>query len=192
MGELEMASEKGRLVYVMGPSGAGKDSVLREARSRIDGRHPVAFTHRYITRPPTAGDENHVALTVAEFELRRARGLFAMWWKAHGLLYGIGIEIEQWQQAGLVVVVSGSREHFLGNLATACDVVPVLITTDTATLARRLSARGRENDQAVAERLNRGASLKITHPNLVTIDNSGALEHAGQQLADLIVSLIPR
>ncbi|HEX6978183.1 MAG TPA: phosphonate metabolism protein/1,5-bisphosphokinase (PRPP-forming) PhnN [Alphaproteobacteria bacterium] len=187
-----MASETGRLVYVMGPSGAGKDSVLREARSRIDGRYPVAFAHRYITRPPTAGDENHVAVTVAEFELRRARGLFAMSWKAHGLLYGIGIEVEQWQRAGLVVVVSGSRQHFQENLTTACDVVPVLITADTATLARRLSARGRESDQAVTDRLSRGASFKVTHPNLVTIDNSGALEHAGQRLADLIVSLISR
>src|SRR5688500_10000865 len=87
------------IVYVMGPSGAGKDTLLRYARERLEGQ-PVAFAHRYITRPSTSGDENHVALTLAEFHARRAHGLFIMEWEAHGLSYAIGREIEAWRQAG--------------------------------------------------------------------------------------------
>ena len=51
------------LVYVMGPSGAGKDSVLDRARTMLSVEAPVAFAHRYITRPADIGGENHVALT---------------------------------------------------------------------------------------------------------------------------------
>ena len=90
----------GPLVYVMGPSGAGKDSVLERARSLLSVDTPVAFAHRYITRPADVGGENHVALTRAEFASRRAHGLFAFHWHAHGNDYGIGREVEAWRAAG--------------------------------------------------------------------------------------------
>ena len=45
----------GRLVYVMGPSGAGKDSLLSFARSAL-ADEPVVFAHRYITRPAGQGE----------------------------------------------------------------------------------------------------------------------------------------
>jgi ribose 1,5-bisphosphokinase PhnN len=58
----------GRLIYVMGPSGAGKDSLLGFARDRLKAE-PILFAHRYITRPSGNG-EAHVELTVEEFEVR--------------------------------------------------------------------------------------------------------------------------
>ena len=118
----------GPLIYVMGPSGAGKDSVLERARSMLSIETPVAFAHRYITRPADVGGENHVALTRAEFALRRAHGLFAFHWHAHGNDYGIGREIEAWRAAGLSVVVSGSREHYEKVTGSDPDLHPVLIT----------------------------------------------------------------
>src|ERR1700722_10988516 len=89
------------LVYVMGPSGAGKDSVLNRARALLGADAPVVFAHRYITRPAEAGGENHVALSPEEFAVRRAHGLFAFHWQAHGNEYGIGREIHAWRKAGL-------------------------------------------------------------------------------------------
>ncbi len=41
---------QGQLVYVMGASGSGKDSLLQALRPRLRGV-PVAFARRYITRP---------------------------------------------------------------------------------------------------------------------------------------------
>ena len=175
-------------VYVMGPSGAGKDTVLRHARDRL-GDAPVAFAHRYITRPPVADDENHVALSVPEFRVRKARGLFAMDWEAHGLCYGIGCEIDIWRRAGLVVVVSGSRAHFGQALAKAPDVVPVLVICAPAELARRLAQRGRESEEAIAERLRRNPAPALSHPRLVTLDNSGPIEVAGERLMALLRKL---
>jgi ribose 1,5-bisphosphokinase len=173
------------IVYVMGPSGAGKDTLLRYARDRLaDG--PVAFAHRYITRPPIAGDENHIALSVPEFRARKARGLFAMDWEAHGLLYGIGCEIEAWRRAGVVVVVSGSRGHFEQALTTVSEVVPVLVTCAPTVLAQRLALRGRDSEAAIAERLRRNPAPALSHPALVTLDNSGAVEVAGDRLVALL------
>lgn len=173
------------IVYVMGPSGAGKDTLLRYARERLDGQ-PVAFAHRYITRPPTAGDENHIALTLAEFHARRAHGLFAMDWEAHGLFYAIGREIEAWRQAGLVVVVSGSRTHFERTLAKSAAVTPVVVTCAPEILAKRLTQRGRESEAAIAERLKRNPVPALAHPALATIDNSGTVEDAGERLVALL------
>jgi ribose 1,5-bisphosphokinase len=176
----------GPIIYVMGPSGAGKDSLLRYARARLDGL-PIAFAHRYITRPPAPNDENHVALSPAEFALRKARGLFAMHWEAHGLFYGIGLEIETWRRTGLVVVVSGSRTHFDAHLAGSQDVTPLLITCAPDVLAKRLLARGRETAEAIAERLSRATSAPA-HPALVTIDNSGPIDQAGERLVALLAA----
>jgi ribose 1,5-bisphosphokinase len=173
------------IVYVMGPSGAGKDTLLRYARERLDGQ-PVAFAHRYISRPPVAGDENHIALTLAEFHARRAHGLFIMDWEAHGLFYAIGREIEAWRQAGLVVVVSGSRAHFERALAGSPAVMPVVVTASPEMLARRLAQRGRESEAAIAGRLRRDPARALAHPALVTLDNSGAVEEAGERLVALL------
>jgi ribose 1,5-bisphosphokinase len=177
------------IVYVMGPSGAGKDSVLLYARERLDGR-PVVFAHRYITRPATPGDENHIALSASEFAARKVRELFAMHWQAHGFEYGIGIEIEGWRKAGCIVVVSGSRDHFKQQLASAAHIVPVVITSDPAVLAQRLADRGRDNGDAVRQRLERGAALRVCHPALVTIDNSGMVARAGDGLVAVLTRLL--
>ena len=75
-----------RLIYLMGPSGAGKDSLLAALRADADRAPLVA--HRYITRPADAGCENHIALSEPEFLRRRAKGLFALDWQAHQQRYG--------------------------------------------------------------------------------------------------------
>ena len=44
---------KGKLIWLMGPSGSGKDSLLEVLRQQA---HPqLLVAHRYITRPANAG-----------------------------------------------------------------------------------------------------------------------------------------
>jgi ribose 1,5-bisphosphokinase len=176
------------LVYVMGASGCGKDSCLRYAKDRLPLDAPVAFAHRYITRPADSGGENHVALTPGEFNLRLSRGLFCLHWESHGLCYGVGREIETWLAVGLKVVLNGSREYFPRALARFPDLVPVEITAEAGAVAERLAARGRETPAQVEERMRRGASLRIKHPGLVRIDNSGPLPLAGEKMLDCLRS----
>jgi ribose 1,5-bisphosphokinase len=173
----------GALVYVMGPSGAGKDSVLGRARAMLSTDLPIVFAHRYITRPADSGGENHVALSRAEFALRRAHGLFAFHW------HGIGHEIHAWRRAGLAVVVSGSREHFRTMDGVDKDTVPVLITAPAGRLKERLLKRGREDSAAAAERLRRGLTRDLDVTGAVTIVNDGALDEAAETLIRLLATL---
>ncbi|MDT8839054.1 phosphonate metabolism protein/1,5-bisphosphokinase (PRPP-forming) PhnN [Paraburkholderia fungorum] len=171
----------GRLIYVMGPSGAGKDSLLNFARSRLMGE-PILFAHRYITRPSGNG-EAHVALSVEEFAARSVLGLFALEWSSHSLRYGIGIEVDAWLARGCTVVVNGSRQHLQHTLARYpyAEVVHVKAAPDI--LEARLGARARESAEQVASRLARRAPFSLPAGiRCTTIDNSGALEDAGHAL----------
>lgn len=170
------------LFYVMGPSGAGKDSVLARARALLAADSSVVFAHRYITRLPDAAGENHVALSASEFALRRSHGLFAFHWLAHGNHYGIGREIHAWRRAGLGVVVSGSREHFQNVAGVDPDTYPVLITAPAERLRERLAMRGREDQAAAAQRLARSTAYEVHDPRLITITNDGPLEEAAAAL----------
>lgn len=181
----------GALIYVMGPSGAGKDSVLARARALLPNNMPIAFAHRYITRPADSGGENHIALSPAEFAVRRARGLFAYHWQAHGNDYGVGCEIHDWRQAGVAVVVSGSRDHFQKTGGLDSQARPVLITASPQRLQERLAGRGRETAAEAAARLDRADAYAIDDPRLITIVNDGALDEAAQRLVDLLAALMP-
>lgn len=175
----------------MGPSGAGKDSVLDRARSLTLPGTPVVFAHRYITRPAEAGGENHVALSAVEFETRRRQGLFAFHWQAHGNAYAIGAEIHRWRELGLTVVVSGSREHFSQASGIDDGTIPVLITAPADRLAARLANRGREDADAAQARLQRAQALGVDDPRLVTIVNDGALDDAAEKFFSLLARLRP-
>ena len=141
---------KGRLIYVVGPSGAGKDSLLHFAREHVAGTS-VVFAHRYITRE-TGHNENHIALTREEFTARSAQGLFALEWSSHELHYGIGIEIDAWLERGCTVVVNGSRAYLARALKRYQHLEVVHIHAAPHILAQRLSTRGRETAEQVAAR----------------------------------------
>lgn len=172
------------IIYVMGPSGAGKDTILRRARAMLSPRDRVAFAHRYITRTSDPSRENNVELSAAEFEVRRDAGLFAFDWHAHGYSYGVGVEIEDWRDKGFTVVVSGSRAHFAG-LARSPALVPVVITAREDALAQRLAARGQESPDAILERLRRRPEPPAD-VGMTVIDNSSSPEVATADFVALL------
>jgi ribose 1,5-bisphosphokinase len=175
----------GRLIYVMGPSGAGKDSVIACAR-RMGDPARLAVAHRYITRPPRLDAENHIALSEVEFAARRRAGWFALWWNSHGLSYGIGREIDLWLVGGVAVLVNGSRAYLAEAVARYPDLLPVLVTAAPEIRRSRLLARERESANEIAARLDRRIDAMPDHPELVTIDNSGALEKGSRALLGLL------
>lgn len=180
--------QQGRLVYVMGPSGAGKDTLLAYARDRVSGSR-VIFAHRYITRAAGAGGENHVCLSHEEFGMRAERGLFVLQWSSHGLRYGIGIEIETWMDRGFTVVVNGSREYLAQAIARYPTLAAVHVDAQPDVLAARLASRGRETLDEVRARLARRVPLTVPpHTTLITIDNSGEIEDAGRALLEVLAA----
>lgn len=188
---------RARLFYVMGASGAGKDSLLAYARERISGQPaaaaPVLFAHRYITRPPTADGENHIALSSAEFTQRHAWGCFALDWESHGCRYGIGVEIDTWLAAGASVVMNGSRA-FLERAAQRYGerLSLVEIQVDAQVRAQRLASRGRESGEALDQRV--AHRVQWTPPDgipLTVIANNGTLAQAGDALVAVLTRLAP-
>lgn len=175
------------LFYVMGPSGSGKDSLLRALRERLKPADPVIIAHRYITRAADA-NEASVALTADEFTRRVDLGCLAMHWQSHGLHYGIGVEIEQWLAQGLKVIVNGSREYLSDAATRYPKLCAVHVQVKPEVLAARLRNRGRESEAAIAKRLER-ANQPFAVPQgckLVEIDNSGALEDSAREFAALV------
>lgn len=182
----------GHLVLVVGPSGAGKDAVLEAARADLPPGPSIRFATRVITRPATAGGEDHEAVDPDTFQRLADGGAFALSWHAHGLDYGLPIAIEDWLADGAVVVANASR----GVIDVARARYPALtvlqITAAPAVLARRLAARGREDGAAIDARLARADRTVPPAPDVVTIANDGALADAAARVRDVLVGLAGR
>ncbi len=185
--------ENGSLVYVMGPSGCGKDSLLRGAACILgkggkDAR--VAFVRRYITRPSEAGGEDHIAVSVADFAAERAAGFFALDWESHGLCYGIAAaDIDGRLAEGMTVVLNGSRAYLPEALRRYPKLIPVLIAVRPEILRDRLLARGRETPEEINARLSRIIPEADEPAGLIRLDNSGPLADAVETFTALLLRI---
>lgn len=167
-----MAEASGsRLIYLMGASGSGKDTLLRLLRGQLQDSEPVLVAHRYITRD-SAGTEDALSLSADEFARRAALGCFALCWDSHALRYGIGVEIDAWLGQGAAVIVNGSRAHLAQAHARYPGLTAVEITVDPARLAQRLASRGRESADQIAQRLAR-ATQAFAVPSACVIRHVG-------------------
>jgi ribose 1,5-bisphosphokinase len=179
----------GALVLVVGPSGAGKDTLMDAARAALAGEPGVHFARRLITRPAMAGAEDHDSCSEAAFAEAQARGEMALSWRAHGLSYGIpGREIAGIER-GEVVIANISRGSIAAAERLAQRVVVVNITAPDAVLARRLAARGRESEADIAARLARAAPLRTQSAELVAIRNDRTVAEAAGEFVALLRGL---
>lgn len=170
-----------RLVYVIGPSGAGKDTVMRGLRQVWPSAASAHWARRSITRPAESGGEEHEALDVSTFEEERQANAFAMHWKANGLSYGVRHSELQPLKSGQWVFVNGSRSWLPKLLARWPEATVVHIGADPEVLAQRLRARGRETADSIAARLARQVPLELPAGS-IRIENNGALEGAVAEL----------
>ncbi|KQP74663.1 ribose-phosphate pyrophosphokinase [Methylobacterium sp. Leaf111] len=144
----------GGFALVVGPSGAGKDTLLRLARDALGGDPRFVFPRRLITRAPSAHEDN-VALTEEAFTEGAAAGAFALHWRAHGLGYAIPGNAVELARAGRLVVCNVSRRIVEEARRTLPQVGVVAITAAPEVLARRLAARARPEDGDLRTRLDR-------------------------------------
>ncbi len=165
----------GRVYAVVGPSGAGKDTLIAAARV---ARRDLHIVRRVITRPVEAGGEPFEGVTPEEFAERAAAGAFALMWQAHGLHYGIPATAMDAVSEGRDVIFNGSRAM----LAEAWEVFPnltvILVTAPINVLAERLAQRGRETPNEIAARLTR--QLYEVPPGIPVrvVENAGPLDVA--------------
>ncbi len=170
----------GTVLVVVGPSGAGKDSLIGHARQELAGDPAVLFVRRTVTRTAVAAAEDHDCLSVDEFAAALEAGRFAVSWDAHGLRYGIPSCVRRHLGQGGVAVVNGSRAALPDICSAFGRVTVVHVTARPEILAARLAGRGRESEADILRRLRRSA-IDLPHcPERLEIDNSGAFEVAAQ------------
>lgn len=179
----------GAIIVVVGPSGAGKDSVIGFVARHFADRQDIDFVRRVITRPSDAGGEDHESISGEVFDDRLSAGDFAVAWQAHGLKYGIPRDALEKVRAGRILIANGSRA-VLGQFRQAFPRVAIVnITASPQVLASRLVARGRESEEDILNRLKRRVPDIFNEPDVTTIDNSGPLEIAGSRFAALVTEL---
>jgi phosphonate metabolism protein PhnN/1,5-bisphosphokinase (PRPP-forming) len=169
------------LVLVVGPSGAGKDTVLGLVRQALAGDPRFRFVRRVITRPADAGGEDHEAVSEAAF----AQRTYALQWQAHGLRYGLPVDVIEDLARGIVVVANVSR-LVIAEAAERFPVRVIEVTAPPAVLAQRLTQRGRETAEDVAKRLARDVSIPDRVPVDTVVNDKTPAEAAERFIAALI------
>ena len=162
----------GRLVLVVGPSGAGKDTLLKGARAACAYDPAVVFPRRVVTRA-TSDAEDHDSIDTAAFARAANAGAYALWWQAHGNSYGIPVTIDQDIRAGRTVVCNVSRTVVESARRRYGFVTVVEITAPEQMLQSRLTSRQRGSDGDIARRLERSTQVgQLFSPDII-IKNVG-------------------
>lgn len=179
-------SGAGRLIFLVGPSGSGKDSLIDASREQL-ALAGVEIARRVITRSAEAKGEAAQGVTPEQFDTLRAQGAFAMHWRANGLDYGIPRQVDQWLAAGRAVLVNGSRAYLPEARQRYPDMLAVLVEVKPEVLRQRLLARGRETAEEVEQRLARSARLQAAaDPSVHVLDNSSTLQAAVAAFVSLL------
>jgi ribose 1,5-bisphosphokinase len=173
----------GALVLVVGPSGAGKDTLIAMARQMFATDPQIVFPRRIVTRKASAA-EDHDSVSPTQFDAANGQGAYAFWWEAHGLKYGLSAAIDADIRGGKTVVCNVSRAVLRELRARYARVTVVMVTAPKEVLLARLAARGRTSDGDVAGRVDRTAPEDVG-PDIM-IENIGDPQRGASQLAAVI------
>ncbi|RED50957.1 phosphonate metabolism protein/1,5-bisphosphokinase (PRPP-forming) PhnN [Aestuariispira insulae] len=170
--------QEGTLVLVVGPSGSGKDSLIRAVRERLAGDSRFHFAKRVITRAEHDGIEDHIHTTMDGFQLSEEGNAFLLHWHAHGHAYGIPGHIRHVLEMGQHVIVNVSRGVIEQAMAQYGHVRVIAVQASLETAFKRLKERGRESEEEIAQRLKRYDFPIPAIANVFQVDNDGSFDDA--------------
>lgn len=177
----------GAFIAVCGPSGGGKDSLLRRAQEMSDGAPDIVFPRRIVTRPVSVA-EDHASVSVEAFDDMLASGAFAMSWEAHGLKYGLPVSIDIDIGAARCVICNVSRTVLPELRRRYARVITVLVTAPPEILLARIASRARPTDGRVGDRLARSSVFVRDFTADTVIENTGTIDDGARRLYHAIES----
>lgn len=174
---------RGTLFLIVGPSGAGKDSLLRTAQTDLEGTGDFIFARRTITRPLDGDREDHEPITPEDFLHRAERGKFMLSWRVYDTDYGISVAYEDELAAGKNVIANVSRTVVAAGFAYFSPTRVIQITAPREVLEARL--RERADPATAAARLARAVVLPDGVP-VTHLLNAGNLHTGSARLVRLL------
>lgn len=146
---------KGMLLILLGPSGSGKGTVLKNILNNFENMHlSISCT----TRKPRENEKegiNYFFKTKEEFEKMIEKGYFLEYKKVYDNYYGTPKQVvEKMLDDGIDVVLEIDTQGALEIIENQKDVVSIFITPPTKQiLYQRLKDRNTETDEEIKKRM---------------------------------------
>lgn len=182
----------GMLVLVVGPSGAGKDTLIDGVRQHFADDPRLHFVTRDITRPSDAGGEAHNPVSIEDFDRLEREGAYGLSWGAHDLRYGLPWTELRGLETGQIAIANGSRS-VLDEARERFDRLAIIsITAPEDVLRSRLQSRGRESADSIDRRVNRAAAYAVSGSDVHTVINDGSVAHGVERFRAVLSTLLDR
>jgi guanylate kinase len=156
------SGERGSLIVVSAPSGAGKSSLVQRALKQVEG---LKFSVSYTTRPPRQGERDKVDYCFVgreEFITARDKEEFLEWAEVHGNLYGTHRgAVEEMLASGFDVILDIDVQGAEQVRREAAESKTVFILPPSReVLEGRLRSRGQNTTDDLERRL-RTATVEV-------------------------------
>jgi len=180
----------GTLFLIVGNSGSGKDSLIKEAlKDWPVERRQIRCPQRYITRPPHE-TEPFVSVTNEQFQELVLKGKFILKWRSYDLDYGVSTEIQDWLNAGDNVLVNVSRQVIPEARQKFPTMKLIFVKVPYEVTSERVKSRGREaeTNPEFKARLERAKVLQDQPDADYIVDNTGALQIGAAKLREVLMA----
>ncbi|MBY0383329.1 MAG: phosphonate metabolism protein/1,5-bisphosphokinase (PRPP-forming) PhnN [Xanthobacteraceae bacterium] len=171
----------GRLILVVGPSGAGKDTLIGFVKAACRTDSTIVFPRRIVTREASSFEDND-CISTTDFDNAVSNGRFSLHWQAHGLQYALPGSMLSDICTGRTVVANVSRTVVARLRDLYQSVTVVLVTAPPDVRAARLVGRARTSDGNITDRLERAVDV---HPDAI-IHNVGPIDQNGRDLMQIV------
>ena len=180
----------GQLSLIVGNSGSGKDTLLKEVLRLWPGStRPIRIPQRYITRPAHAS-EPFISVISENFEDLKQQGKFLLTWHVYDTDYGVPVTIINWLKQGDSVIVNVSRKIIPQARQLISDLKVIFVSVPMEVTLKRIKARSRESEDnpVFQQRLIRAQENQTLDNADFVVDNSVPLQTAAEELLNYMLS----
>ncbi|MFN2452153.1 MAG: guanylate kinase [Candidatus Dormibacteria bacterium] len=180
----------GRLIVLSGPSGVGKDTVLR---ALFELEPSLRYSVSYTTRPPRPGETDGQSYSFVDeptFRGMAERKEFLEWAEVHGHLYGTSVAhvqraLDRGEDIVLKIDVKGAA-YVCRRFEDAISIF--LLPPSEQVLRERLEARQTEDPQAIARRVADAVKELAEAPCYQYQVTNDSVEDAARRILDILAA----